>query len=281
MTGTTISKAKTITKTTKTKQELLVPMRSSPARPIPQSIPQGDSDDENDIELTEAFGEDDELGEGFDEATGLMSSRYSLEDEYDLEDGFSAGSFRNLVCLMIVVLIIATLAVVIPETGALWYLKSPARIPVDYKCRIPWEEDTNMTAAIAANATKFLESYRERTKDRWDRSYAELKESMFDFKSTYFPKYLNDDGSSIYESGCGVGITLFMTLEILQESSGIDNLVVYGSDQKEDLVSESDAVLDTLGPAHADKGVFCVADPTDLGFVPGDSFDLVYTGYIR
>lgn len=253
----------------------------SPARPASQAIPQEDLDDENDIEMTEPFGEDDELGEGFDEATGLMSSRYSLEDEFELEDRLYSGSFKTLVCLMVFILIIATLAVVIPETGALWYLKSPARIPVDYKCPVPLEEDTNMTADIAANATQFLESYRARTKDRWDRSYEELKASMFDFKSKYFPKYLNDDGSSLYESGCGVGITLFMTLEILQESSGIDNLVVYGNDQKEDLVRESDAVMDKLGPAHADKGVFCVTDPTDLGFVPKNSFDLVYTGYIR
>lgn len=241
----------------------------------PRRIPQEESDDENDVELTETLGED------FDEATGLMSSRYSLDDEYDLEDQAYSGSFRTLVLSMVVVLIIASLAVIIPETGALWFLKSPARIPVDFVCPSEIVNDANISKAIADNATEFLQSYEDASVETWGKSYAELKAAMYDFKAEFYPNYLDDDGNSIYESGCGTGLSLYMTLEILKEKAGMENLIVYGSDHNEDAVSEANAVLGQLAPAHAEKGVLCSGDATDLHFVPSGSFDLVYTGYIR
>jgi hypothetical protein len=243
----------------------------SPARRIPQEEP----DDENDVELTQTLGDD------FDEGTGLMSSRYSLEDEYDLEDQAYSDSFRRLFFCMIIVLIIATLAVIIPETGALWFLKSAARIPVDFACPSEIMDNTNISQAIAENATQFLKTYQDTSVDKWGKTYDELKAAMYDFKAEYFLKYLDDDGNSIYESGCGIGLSLYMTLEILQEAASIDNLIVYGSDHKEEAVSEANAVLGQVAPAHAEKGVLCSGEATDLYFVPSESFDLVFTGYIR
>eukprot|EP00980_Cylindrotheca_fusiformis_P017500 scaffold5490_cov125-Cylindrotheca_fusiformis.AAC.17 len=242
----------------------------SPARHVSQEDP----DDEYDVELTETLGED------FDEATGLMSSRYSLEDEYDLEDQAYSGSFRNLVFVMVIVLIIATLAVVVPENGALWFLKSPARIPVKFTCPSEIVDDANTSKAIAENATEFLKTYQSASSADWGKSYDELKAAMYDFKAEFFPKYLDDDGNSIYDSGCGIGLNLYMTLEILQEKANIDNLIVYGSDHKEDSVVEANTVLGQLAPAHAETGVLCSGKATDLYFVPSESFDLVYTGYI-
>jgi hypothetical protein len=72
-----------------------------------------------------------------------------------------------------------------------------------------------------------------------------------------------------------------MTLEILQDVKGIENLFVYGNEYLEVSAEKANAVLDHLAPAHGRKGVICTADSTDLGFIPADSFDLVYTGYLR
>ena len=137
---------------------------------------------------------------------------------------------------------------------------------------------------LTDNMTEFLETFRTSDYDQWGYTYEESKERMYHWKSTRYARHLAS-GDSIYESACGIGLNLFMTLEIVQEVSGIDNLRLYGNEYVEVSASRANQILGGLGgpapPARARNGLICRGDSTDLSFVPPDSFDLVFTGYIR
>lgn len=245
-----------------------------------------------------------------EEALGLMSGAESLtRDEFSLlsadyevdDDRMCSGSFRILVLSMSCVLVIAILAVLLPgirdKTNALEALRTPARIPVDYECRAVAGTETSGTTpndniadignptdngggtAAAANLTEFLQTFRDAQYEDWGKSYNQVKEGMYHFKSTYFPPYLID-GGTIYESDCGNGLNLFMTLEILQETHDIENLFVYGNDPQVGQDNQASAIFDHAAPARGRKGNICAADSSRLGFIPANAFDLVFTGYI-
>jgi hypothetical protein len=122
-------------------------------------------------------------------------------------------------------------------------------------------------------------------------SYDDVKQSMFQWKSSRFAEHLHD-GDVIYESGSGIGLNLIMTLEILYESRGIQNLRVYGNDYSIDairlahqLLHPQDGVeggiLSSSTNGNGQVGTLCRADSTKLhDFVPSDTFDLAFTGYI-
>lgn len=258
--------------------------------------------DEEDLDPSPREDSDDEA-----EAASLMGSDGmprrkvdKFEDEhhfyYDEEDeDRQSGSFRNLVCVMTCVLIIAMLAVLLPGIGPLSKrfknLTKPSRIPVEFHCPSTVvqadnydesfsENYGNVTEDITNNMTEFLETFREKKFDDWGKSYDDVKQGMYDFKSKYFPEYL-EDGYSIYESACGIGLNLYMTLEIVKEVKGVENLFIYGNEYLPDSAKMANTVMDHIAPAHATKGVICAADSAELSFVPSNSFDLVYTGYIR
>lgn len=242
--------------------------------------------------------------DGDEEATGLMSavpkdefSAMSMDLDYDNdEERVCSGSFRILVMSMVCILIVALLAVLLPgirnKSKTLEVLRTPARIPVEYECRTtdgsrtenyaPETSDqyTAVSEAINSNVTEFLQTFKESNFDDWGKSYNEVKQGMYHFKSTYYPPYLQD-GSTIYDSACGRGVNLYMTLEILQETNGIENLFVYGNELGDVSANKANAVFDHVAPARAHKGIICPADSAHLGFVPASSFDLVYTGHIR
>lgn len=222
----------------------------------------------------------------------VMSMDYELEEER-----MCSGSFRILVLSMACVLVVALLAVLLPgirnKSDALEVLRTPARIPVEYSCYTKadghgtenFEPDATdpyetVSESITDNMTEFLQHFRETNFDDWGKTYSQVKEGMHHFKSTYYPPYLQD-GSTIYESSCGIGLNLYMTLEILQETKGIENLFVYGSEAIEASADKANAVFDHIAPALSHKGVICPGESSHLGFVPANSFDLVYTGYIR
>lgn len=240
-----------------------------------------------------------------EEALGLMSRAESLtRDEFSLlstdyevdEDRMCSGSFRILVLSMSCVLVVAILAVLLPgirdKTNALEVLRTPARIPVDYDCPTvtgtetagsisnPSDTTSGSSATLATNLTEFLQTFRDAQYEDWGKSYNEVKEGMYHFKSTYFPPYLID-GGTIYESACGNGLNLFMTLEILQETHDIENLFVYGHDPQGGQVTLASAIFDHAAPARGREGNICVADSSQLDFLPANAFDLVFTGYIR
>lgn len=245
-----------------------------------------------------------------EEALGLMSRAESLtRDEFSLlstdyevdEERMCSGSFRILVLSMSCVLVVAILAVLLPgirdKTNALEVLRTPARIPVDYECRASTDTETagNIIndntyrvdpsdngggATLVTNLTEFLQTFRDAQYEDWGKSYNQVKEAMYHFKSTYFPPYLID-GGTIYESSCGNGLNLFMTLEILQETHDIENLFVYGNDPQVGQTNQASAIFDHAAPARGRKGNICAADSSRLGFIPANAFDLVFTGYIR
>ena len=137
------------------------------------------------------------------------------------------------------------------------------------------------------NKTYFLNHFRNHSFDGWGRTYDEFKASMREFKTKYFVPNLQN-GDSIYESACGIGLNLYLTLEILQEEGGISDVTVYGNEYLQESVDKANMFLETLldaqetnGHPKNKKGRLCHGDSTNLSHVPANSFDLVFTGYIR
>lgn len=140
-------------------------------------------------------------------------------------------------------------------------------------------EYVEVTKQITNNMSQFAQEFRETNFDDWDRTYEQVKNGMYHWKSTRFTPL--ESGDSIYESACGIGLNLYMTLEILQETRNITHLVVYGNEYLKISADKANAVMEQIAPAEATKGVICPGDSTDLPFVPSNAFDLVYTGYLR
>jgi len=131
---------------------------------------------------------------------------------------------------------------------------------------------------ILTNMTEFMGIFRKSEYDNWGHTFEQVKSGMYDWKSTRFLEL--QDNSTIYESACGIGMNLFMTLEIL-EGKGIKNLVVYGNEYVPESVDIATTMFNKgMMPGSARLGTICQADSTHLEFVPPNSFDLVYTGYI-
>jgi hypothetical protein len=226
------------------------------------------------------------------EFSGMRMDYHNEEDE---DQRMCPVSFRNVVLM---VCVFAILAVLVPgirsKSETREAVHTPTRIPVRYDCppselsisQVPEDfyetmEDRymNSTMSITTNMNEFLTTFRDSHYDDWGQTYEEVKDGMKHFKSKYFPPYLQD-GSTIYESACGIGLNLYMTLEILQEVAGIENLFVYGNELVEVSAEKANAVYDHVPPAFSRNGVICPASSLDLGFIPANSFDLVYTGYI-
>jgi hypothetical protein len=232
------------------------------------------------------------------EVMGFISSHsvnHFTDDfgDYDEEEGRCLNPFTILGCTMFCVLIIATLALLLPGMDSLSSrfssLRNPARPPVLYKCPSTvngdnhegvWDENyVKASQQISDNITEFMNDFRHSNFDSWGHTYEQVKAGMYDFKSKYYSPNLRE-GDTIYESACGVGLNLYMTLEILQETVGLEHLIVYGNEYIPVSVDTANAVMDHVAPAKARKGVICVGDSENLDFVPYNSFDLVYTGYI-
>merc|ERR1719174_2511697 len=82
--------------------------------------------------------------------------------------------------------------------------------------------------------------------------------------STFFDNIKS--GDLIYESACGMGFNLAVTLQLLQETKNVVNLTVYGNDYFEKNVKFANNFFDTNPPAGARKGSICVGDSTSLDF---------------
>jgi hypothetical protein len=184
-------------------------------------------------------------------------------------------------------LTVGVMALVLPNS----WNKSSSNIPVNFQCPTEFtkaenddpsmkQEYVEVTQQITNNMTEFLRTFREENFDGWTHTYDEVKEGLRPFKAKYYPPNL-ESGDTIFESACGIGLNLFMTLEILYEEKGITDIVVYGNEYLKVSAAKANAVVDRVAPHDGKKGVICAADSTNLSFVPGDAFDLVYTGYIR
>jgi SAM-dependent methyltransferase len=136
------------------------------------------------------------------------------------------------------------------------------------------------SSEIANNATEFLKIFQNVEEyDNWGHSYGEVKHGMSRFKKKYFVPNLAS-GMSIYESACGIGLNLFMTLEILKKKN-VEGITVYGNDYVGDSVRVANQLLASGSlPGNSGFGLICQADSTNLQHIPDNSFDLVFTGYI-
>lgn len=144
-----------------------------------------------------------------------------------------------------------------------------------------WAEETyiKLTAKVAENITNYLENFHTLEFDAWGKSFADYKAEMYPWKAARYPQYLKS-GDSIYESASGLGLNLLMTLEILQEH-GVAKLTVYGNEFVAPIANISNQILDARLPfVNATKGSICAGDSSHLHFVPSNSMDLAYTGYI-
>ena len=139
--------------------------------------------------------------------------------------------------------------------------------------------------AKITNINSYMETFRQVEFDNWGHTYDEVKHGMYSWKSRYFKDLKSND--VIYESACGIGMNLYMTLEILQQISGITNVTIYGNDYvsksvqiAQEIYRNTETSNHLLPSSFGQLGSICEADSTQLDFVPSNTFDLVYTGYI-
>lgn len=152
--------------------------------------------------------------------------------------------------------------------------------------------------AIAANILAYLSTFRDTEYDNWGHSYREVQAAMAPWKRRHYTSTNIPSGAAIYESACGIGMNLFLTLEILQTvAPQVTNLTVYGNDLFPESVAIARSIVATSSsaastasssttdaspsfPRNGRLGTICPADSTHLPHVPSDAFDLVFTGYI-
>ena len=156
---------------------------------------------------------------------------------------------------------------------------SDAKKPLNYDESFV-EDYENATMAMSENMTEFLDNLHQMEYDGWRRTYDNFKAALYEWKKGQFVPYLND-GDAIFESAMGIGLNMYMTLEILQEVKGVHNIRVFGNEYEVVSAKKANQIYDEIPPAQAKKGVICAADSTDLSYVPANSFDLVFTGYLR
>jgi hypothetical protein len=71
-----------------------------------------------------------------------------------------------------------------------------------------------------------------------------------------------------------------MTLEILEEH-GIRDVIMYGNEYVPESADKANWMLSEINPpGNAQVGKICPGDSSNLSFVPSNTMDLVYTGYI-
>ncbi len=144
-------------------------------------------------------------------------------------------------------------------------------------------EYTPRDEKILSNLDAYVATFRHRSFDAWSRTFDEYKKDVYSWKSSHFVMNLKT-GDAIYESACGTGLNILMTLEIVQQESNgtITNLTFYGNDY----VPQSVKIANLLAkrrnffPSNARLGRICQGNSLNLSYVPSNVFDLVFTGYI-
>ena len=138
------------------------------------------------------------------------------------------------------------------------------------------DDDNNNGALHDNNAMLHWQDLETLTFDGWEETFAERRNGRFGWVRD---QYQVKSGDNIYESACGIGLGLLMTMKILEEAHGITNLGLYGNEYRSSSVVTARSVMQQLSPQNQE--VVCQGDSTRLGFVPTSSFDLVYTGYSK
>jgi SAM-dependent methyltransferase len=187
-------------------------------------------------------------------------------------------------CTIIVVFI---WFVILPQI----YVQEPVEYSVvQYTCADPikdidveeYEEDyiEPSKSLLGKNGTEIWNFMQGGNVDGHKRDYQTARKMKYDWKVKEFGPYLTS-GSSIYESACGIGQNLAVTLDILHEVKAITGVVVYGNELIEESASAAQVFFEEYHPFGANLGRICGGiDSTNLSHVPSNSFDLVYCGYI-
>ena len=231
--------------------------------------------------------------------SGIGANGEIYDDSKKRRDCRAAVTAKNLLKIGLVVMtttmLLTVAAKLLPNYNSSWQMMPTARIlakkkMVSYHCPATSKgtvDITNNTHKVHKyqvqirdqfeNFTRFLETFRNNHYDQWFFSWEHVKKSNYDWKSKMYDVR---DGDSVYESASGIGLNLYQTMEILHEANGIKSLVLYGNDYLDISVEKSNLLYDRAPPRGAIKGQFCQGDSKNLSFVPSNSFDLVYTGYL-
>lgn len=135
---------------------------------------------------------------------------------------------------------------------------------------------------IESNITAFIENFRDEEYDAWGKTYNEVKAGLKPWKIKHYANNLKN-GDIIYESAIGIGLNVFLTLEAIQEVKELTDIKVFGNEYIAESVTLANKLLGTILPqVNASLGTICQGDSSDLrSFVPEESMDLVFSGYIR
>jgi len=192
-----------------------------------------------------------------------------------------SNKIRQVKALILVCgFLMASVGIIVPvghaEGGAFpGLLTCPATYQeVSDEARMYNEDDKQIS-----NIDDYIKTFRSKPFDEWDVSYENFKEKLQRYKAEKFASLKS--GDIVYESACGIGLNLVATLEVLEEQHNITDLVVYGNDFAQNSVELANKLMDGgILPANGHKGAICQSDSKNLSFVPKDSFDLVFTGYL-
>jgi len=244
--------------------------------------------------------------------TGVYEYGYIDDDDDDDDHRFSWWRSPKLLCLIAAFLIVSLVAIYAPDQpqetedspvvpkykGAPQYTCPAASSSSnnnnmdDYNSQtIPkYQNDSEFMQDLAGdpqNLTTYAETFRDLEFRDWGKTYHEVKGSLVHWKESRFVPNLKT-GDSIFESGCGIGLSLYMTLEILQEqtSKNLRDLHLYGSDVSSVVAGTANLVLDKILSGESvgggKRGVICAADSIQLSdFIPKDTFDLVFSSRIQ
>lgn len=149
------------------------------------------------------------------------------------------------------------------------------------------EPSHKLLQVVQTNLTTYQQVYRKISFDSWGKPYEEFKEALREWKVRHFaPVFPNPHGKYIiYESACGIGLNLALTVEILYEASSFQTIELHGSDYVDASVAVAIILYEQGHIVEPFKhkshlGKFCTADSTRLSHVPSNTFELVFTGYI-
>mmetsp|Transcript_19631 Transcript_19631/g.25428 ORF Transcript_19631/g.25428 Transcript_19631/m.25428 type:complete len:396 (+) Transcript_19631:113-1300(+) len=160
------------------------------------------------------------------------------------------------------------------------------KLPITYSCpkyvtKSRNDKNSSFDLYTTDDEKYFVEHYRSVPYGGWQINMIKMKSFMRKWKRELIEFSNLHTGSSIYESGMGEGINLLITAEILKEMK-IDGIFAYGNDYVEQSISLAKSVWSLPNSKNLGTylGQFCTSDSTNLSYVPSNSFDLVYTGYI-
>lgn len=243
------------------------------------------------LEVEFSTGTDEEGVQGLAEANGTRILRGEKSKGYS-----TVVSWQCRTTGLLILLSIGLLLVIFPwvnKSGSLT-ISGSSTMKLDFRCpRRPTTSSKNLEDDSEAMGTylgpgkqpifdeHFLETFRDTSFDGWNHPFTQLKERKYDWKARHFASLTN--GSRIFESACGLGLNLFMTLEIMHEMTGLRDITVYGNEYISENAAKANSMLQVLFKNQSVGnmvGGICQADSTDLSWVSPDQMDLVFTGYL-